>query len=172
MRERFRESFGEGIRAALNGDLGSFFENWVMTRAARGFDAIADTIFSLFSKGAGGGGAGGIIGAIGGIFGKRAAGGRVVPGAAYMVGENGPEPFVPDSPGSIVPNGRALGGAGTTVVQKFNINAQGAIMADGILREISKMGEAATLRGSVGGAQMAQIAVPAEASRRARFRFR
>lgn len=36
--------------------------------------------------------------------GARAAGGRVYPNKWYMVGEHGPEPFVPDSAGTILPN--------------------------------------------------------------------
>lgn len=47
--------------------------------------------------------------------GPRAEGGRVSPGHWYMVGERGPEPFIPDTAGTIVPNG---GGGGITV----NIN--------------------------------------------------
>lgn len=39
--------------------------------------------------------------------GARAAGGPVQDGSAYLVGEQGPELFVPNSSGSIVPNGAA-----------------------------------------------------------------
>jgi len=39
----------------------------------------------------------------------RAAGGPVSGGSPYIVGERGPELFVPGSSGSIVPNGR-MGG--------------------------------------------------------------
>jgi phage-related minor tail protein len=38
--------------------------------------------------------------------GARAAGGPVLDGAAYLVGEQGPELFVPNTSGSIVPNGQ------------------------------------------------------------------
>lgn len=48
------------------------------------------------------------------LAGARARGGPVDPGSAYLVGETGPELFMPHRSGSIVPNG-ALGG--TTVVQ-------------------------------------------------------
>lgn len=41
---------------------------------------------------------------IGSYGGARAAGGRVYPNKWYMVGEHGPEPFVPDSTGTILPN--------------------------------------------------------------------
>lgn len=39
----------------------------------------------------------------------RASGGSVNPGRAYMVGEHGPEPFVPNVPGTIFPNRTGLG---------------------------------------------------------------
>lgn len=55
-----------------------------------------------------------------GLFGKdflgiggRAAGGSVASGTPYMVGERGPEMFVPGRSGTIVPNGAG----GTTVIQ-------------------------------------------------------
>ena len=48
------------------------------------------------------------------IGGKRAAGGPVTGGQQYMVGERGPELFVPNQSGSIVPNG-AMGGINITI---------------------------------------------------------
>jgi hypothetical protein len=41
--------------------------------------------------------------------GKKASGGSVRAGTSYLVGENGPEPFVPDVSGKIYPNS-SLGG--------------------------------------------------------------
>lgn len=50
-------------------------------------------------------GGGGIFGSIlGAIFGKRANGGPVANNKPYMVGEKGPELFVPNSAGNIIPN--------------------------------------------------------------------
>lgn len=48
--------------------------------------------------------------------GGKASGGRVSPGSWYMVGENGPEPFVPDSAGTIHPNSSLRGGRGGITV--------------------------------------------------------
>ena len=71
---------------------------------------------NLFSFGSGGGGGG----FLGGLFGgARASGGPVSPGKAFLVGERGPELFVPGASGTIVPNG-----AGGGMV--FNIDARGA----------------------------------------------
>lgn len=49
------------------------------------------------------------------ISGHRAAGGPVSAGAAYLVGENGPELFVPHGGGDIIPNGQTFGGTGSAI---------------------------------------------------------
>lgn len=48
--------------------------------------------------------------------GARAMGGPVSPNQAFLVGERGPEMFVPAGQGTIVPNDRLSGGGKTTVV--------------------------------------------------------
>jgi tetratricopeptide (TPR) repeat protein len=53
----------------------------------------------------------------------RAIGGPVSQGTPYIVGERGPELFVPNSSGSIVPNNRM---GGVTVAPVYNIDARGA----------------------------------------------
>lgn len=50
----------------------------------------------------------------------HAAGGNVTAGVGYPVGERGPELFVPNVNGAIIPN---AGGGGVTVYQTFNIQA-------------------------------------------------
>ena len=50
-----------------------------------------------------------------GFGGARAGGGSVYGGQAYLVGEQGPELFVPGGGGNIVPNNR-LGGGGSIVI--------------------------------------------------------
>lgn len=55
--------------------------------------------------------------------GARAAGGPVAGSMPYLVGENGPELFVPSTSGSIVPNGAPAGGGGPVV---YNIDARNA----------------------------------------------
>jgi hypothetical protein len=57
-----------------------------------------------------------------GFFGGfKADGGSVSTGKAYVVGERGPELFVPNSSGTIVPNDQ-MGGNGVTVVQNISIS--------------------------------------------------
>ena len=69
--------------------------------------------------------AAGISGAILKGFGARAMGGPVNAGSPYMVGEKGPELFVPRSSGSIVPNGAmgSSGGSAGGVTVNYNIAA-------------------------------------------------
>ena len=55
------------------------------------------------------------------IGGNRAAGGPVSGGTPYVVGEKGPELFVPGSSGNIVPN-HEMGGANIVV----NVDASGS----------------------------------------------
>lgn len=117
------------MRATLEGSLGDAADvagrriEGALLRAVRtgkfGFDdlrRVALSVLAEIARGAlqsglgsigGGGGAGGLLGIasglIGGLFGApgRATGGPVGPGAAYVVGERGPELFVPTSSGRI-----------------------------------------------------------------------
>lgn len=76
---------------------------------------------ALSSQGGGGSGGllSGIASALGSLFGGgRASGGPVNPGRAFLVGERGPEIFLPPAPGNIVPNHQLIpasgGGGGPT----------------------------------------------------------
>ena len=54
----------------------------------------------------------------------RESGGPVSSNTPYIVGEAGPELFVPNSSGNIIPNGTAMGGGDSTVVN-ITINNEG-----------------------------------------------
>ena len=87
--------------------------------------AIQIGIQALLTGGLGGTG---FFGDAGGLFGKifnRQRGGSVLGNTPYMVGEVGPELFVPSSKGTIIPN-RDLMGAGAT-----NINLSGEFRVKG-----------------------------------------
>lgn len=75
---------------------------------------------SLFSSKSGGGGIGGFLASLFGGF--RANGGPVGGGKAYVVGERGPELFMPGQAGSIIPNipNMTGGGQSGSVVVNFN----------------------------------------------------
>lgn len=115
------------LGAIRKGSLG--FED--LRRMALGvLDQIAaQALQSLFSGGGGGGGGGGIGGLfnLGSILGSvlglpgRATGGPVAPGKGYMVGERGPELFVPTSAGRI--DAAPFGGAGRDVRIAISVNA-------------------------------------------------
>lgn len=63
---------------------------------------------------------------VGGLFGGfRAAGGPVDSSKAYVVGEKGPEMFVPNTSGVIVPNHKLSGGS--SAQPKVNINIQNTV---------------------------------------------
>jgi lambda family phage tail tape measure protein len=98
----------------------------------------------------GAGGVGGILSTIGSFFGGFFADGGQPPiGKASIVGENGPELFVPKSSGTIVPNGGSVGNAaqGNTYITN-NISAIDAKSVAQLFAENRK-----TLFGSVSLAQ-------------------
>lgn len=84
--------------------------------------ALITAPLKSFLEGAFSSSSGGIFGAIAGMFTGRANGGPVSGGTPYMVGEVGPEIFVPYSSGTIIPNS-ALGGGGGGSPVVININA-------------------------------------------------
>ena len=91
---------------------------------------------------------------LGGLF--RAEGGPVAAGQPYIVGERGPEWFVPRQAGTVLPNGVAPGGAGPTIHTSITIDARGAdagvearlrLLAGQIARQASAMTLDAIRRG-------------------------
>jgi phage-related protein len=87
--------------------------------------------------------------AIGGVFdtvfgGGRANGGPVSSGTSYVVGERGPELFVPNTAGTIIPNGGS--GGGSTI----NVTVNGAIDAEGTARTIVDVLNRSFSRGTLG----------------------
>ena len=81
--------------------------------------------------------------------GSQAAGGEVFAGRSYLVGENGPEMFVPAVSGSVVPNSRLSSPApSVTLQQTISIDARGA--APGVEERI----RAAVLEGARRGYEM------------------
>jgi len=76
--------------------------------------AIQSGLGSIFGGGSSAGGLGGVLsGAVGALFGLpgRATGGPVSPGQGYLVGERGPELFIPTSSGQIQANSAQSGTA-------------------------------------------------------------
>ena len=89
-----------------------------------------------------------IGGAIDNVFGGgRAMGGSVSRGTSYVVGERGPELFVPNTSGKIIPNGGS-GGSST-----INLTVNGAIDAEGTARTIIDVLNRSSSRGTLGAGQ-------------------
>lgn len=104
-------SGAEGFNAVL-GDVLKSLERAVLQSLLLGQGPLA----GLFGTGpTGSGSVGGIFGALAGLFGAgRASGGPVMPGHVYPVGEKGPELFMPNVAGQIIPADK---GPGAAVVQ-------------------------------------------------------
>ncbi len=90
--------------------------------ASRSLDKFLDTIFKSDMKGAPSLFENFMsnVPVLGNLFGKRAGGGPVNSGAPYLVGERGPELFVPSMAGQVVPS---YAMSGTSTVNNYNIQA-------------------------------------------------
>lgn len=104
-----------GIKAGL-GPIISFVEGVI--------SAVQRLLDLLHKLGGGGSGAGTPFQDAQNIGKGKAAGGFVQRGMSYMVGERGPEMFVPGTSGTIIPNGAR----GTTV----NVYVQGALLGSSV----------------------------------------
>ncbi|KPF76724.1 hypothetical protein IP68_02170 [Blastomonas sp. AAP25] len=88
----FRDTFRAGLQAAMNGDLSSFFKNWMETRTfdalAKVLDRLADQLANLMSNGGGGGGGflSTLASALGSAIGGGSTTGASVRGAGTAVG--------------------------------------------------------------------------------------
>jgi phage-related minor tail protein len=73
---------------------------------------------------------GGIAGSIGSAIAGLAVGGPVGPGSAYLVGEHGPELFMPAGNGAIVPNANLTRARANVVVNVQTPNAQSFLKSE------------------------------------------
>lgn len=138
MRSDFDATLGDGLAGA-----GALLERSLLgalRRGSLGFDdlkrsalgaldqiaarALRLGLESLLPQGSGpGGGLGSVLGGLlGSLFGLpgRATGGIVAPDRPYLVGERGPELFVPTSAGQVVANGAAPGAREVRVAIHLN----------------------------------------------------
>lgn len=158
MRGTLEGSFGDGVdragrllegslvRAIRTGKLG--FEDLKRTVLATMAEIAASTIRSGLGSvlgGASGGGQGGLLGLgtalLGSVLGLpgRATGGPVAPGRGYLVGERGPELFVPTSSGSIAPMGS---GGPRDVRVSISVNAPAGAAPDMLARSSRQIARA------------------------------
>lgn len=168
-KEQFRETFSSGVIAALrDGEDG--LRRWFADNAYQGLeralDRLSDMLFDLFAKamqnGQGGAGGGGWLATIGSIFtgggggpsfgGARAYGGPVQAGQSYLVGERGPERFIPSTGGLIMPTpSLAMAGAGASgprgevVVRVQSDDEKFRAFVAGVAGPIAARGDAAVM---------------------------
>lgn len=134
-------AFAGSFNRILEGDFKGFAQG-LLSSMADLFSQIATraaTALLFGGEGGGGGllgklfgglfGGGGFLGGLfGGLFGGfRAEGGQVQPGKAYVVGEKGPELFVPRGGGRVLPNGYEVetsGGVALQLTQNFLVRPQ------------------------------------------------
>ena len=121
--QRIFETFATALEDALykfftTGKLGwKDFANTVIQEMIRIETKQLAANIMTGGRGAGGSSGGGLLG-LGGLFGFLASGGPVSANKPYIVGERGPELFLPNTGGTMVPNS-ALGSQNVT----YNINA-------------------------------------------------
>ena len=158
-RSRVQRGLTDGVYLALGGDVRDGIETFALTLGDAARDALAQKLIEALANSAIGSAAsgffdsifGGILGGIGGgaggptprggqagfrDVGFRQFGGRVQPGGIYGVGEAGPELFVPDQSGTVVPNNRIGGGRSVTINQTIqgggDSEAERAALAQGV----------------------------------------
>jgi len=122
IQDAFAQFLFDPFKGGLKGMLRAFIDTVRQMIAQAASAAILKQFFGWM------GGLGGFWGSVGGTLLKgntgKAIGGPVMGSQAYMVGERGPELFVPSTNGSITPNNR-LGG-GVTISPVYNVDARGA----------------------------------------------
>ena len=134
------KSFGEAMTNVLNKIRDKIIDSQI--------DRMLSGFSDNFKKDGSGKGLGGFLGGIiGGLF---ADGGRPPVGKASIVGERGPELFVPKVAGTIIPNNELGGGDNTTNIVNVSVNASGSSVA-------GNSADAQQLGAVIGAAVQAQL---------------
>lgn len=125
----------------------------VDTFARAGAALLQSGLLNLLSGGTQGTSFGDAFKGLGSLFSGKgfAGGGRPPVGKFSMVGERGPELFMPSVPGTIIPNHMLGAGGGT--VQNFDL--RGALVTEDVLARIDAMGARAAQAGAIGGRTLA-----------------
>tara|TARA_R100000773_G_scaffold6728_1_gene6912 strand:+ start:948 stop:2789 length:1842 start_codon:yes stop_codon:yes gene_type:complete len=155
--EEIETSIKSNLRDAITGaqSFGQAMTNVLNRIRDKIIDAQIDKILGNFGENFGksasgekGKGIGGFLGGIlGGFF---ADGGRPPVGKASIVGERGPELFVPKVAGTIIPNDAIGGGDNTTNMVTVNVDASGSSVA-------GNSTDAQALGAAIGAAVQAQL---------------
>jgi hypothetical protein len=143
------------IFSGMGDSLGNIF-NSVFSWIKDGIGSIGSSMGGLggmFGSGGGSSMFGDIVGSIGSFLGF-ADGGRPPVGEVSLVGERGPELFVPDTGGTVIPNDQ-MGGSNDALVVNFNLNAIDTMTGTQFLLQnkpaiVNMIGEAYNKRGRRG----------------------
>ena len=159
----FKNAFVDGIQSAIDGSktLGQVLSSMLKQLSKQLLQMGANQLFGSAKGGTGllgiiggafgisGGGGGGVgVGStnsfagvpnsvLDSVIGKRARGGPVSRAKPYVVGERGPELFVPRTSGTVVPNSSLGGSASVTV----NVDASGSSV-EGDANQAGRLGKA------------------------------
>jgi hypothetical protein len=151
--EEIETSIKDNLRDSITGaqSFGQAMTNILNRIRDKIIDTQLDKAFSGFQsnfKKSGGKGIGGFLGGIiGGLF---ANGGRPPVGKASIVGERGPELFVPKVTGTIIPNSKLGGGDNVTNMVTVNVDASGSSVS-------GNNADAQALGAVIGAAVQAQL---------------
>jgi hypothetical protein len=121
----------EDLLNQVGSTLGSVFQQLIFSTDSwtdslrNALNALANILFQAGLSGLAGTDGVGFFSFLTGTLRKRAKGGPVTGGSPYIVGERGPELFVPGAGGTIVPNDK-LGGGGGEVNVVVNVDASGS----------------------------------------------
>lgn len=131
---RFENLFTQNLVQAADGSFDSILQSWTRTLQQMFAQLVASQIFDFIGGALAPAGGGSGPGFLRSLFG-RASGGPVSPGQPYMVGERGPEVFVPNGAGNIVPNGGGM---------MINVDARGSTLTPRQVTEAVQAGVAAS----------------------------
>jgi hypothetical protein len=131
--ENIQGQLGEGLYQMMQGsfkDIGASFKQMLDRMVAEALAAqLARRMFGGLVGGEGAGWFGNALSSLGSTLfgGAKAGGGDVIGGRAYLVGEQGPEMFVPRTSGAILPNMAGAGAAGGSMSIVNNFTVSGAV---------------------------------------------
>jgi hypothetical protein len=125
------QSFGDAMRGIIQSVIDELFRLFVVQQIVGFISNVASGAFGGAGASPGSSrslGLGGYAGAAG------ATGGYPAPGKPVMVGERGPELFVPTSSGKIIPNHQMSAGGGMTI----NVDARGSTDPEAVKRQVQQ----------------------------------
>ena len=145
----FAGAFADGVMAAFDGDLQEYLRRRLYQAAYNGlyeaFTRAGNYLFDRLSQSGGG-----VLSSVFSLFsfgGGKAGGGPVQPGLVYRVGERGPEDVVFGAPGHVMSAEQSMGaGAPVYVLQRFELNASGAVMTEDLVNQMNALAQAAEAR--------------------------